>query len=632
MAVVQQLFAVVLFFVVITVSLGGILKKYEAVMKQQSLELGLYNSSDKVVILSNVNLKEIVLQQNHSSLVEFYNSYCGHCKRFAPTYKKLADELYPWRSVLRICAIDCAAEENNEICREYEIMAYPTMRYIGPHFTAGPQNYGTPLETQNLSEIKNNLAQWLVAENRTANITNWPNFQHVTESDVDTLFEGLGSQKEYVIVVYEPENSTIGVETILNFQRWSNVQVRRVTDNEIAAKLKIDSAKYKIATIDRKGNIVPYTSLADTSKAYTETISSFLNAQHFTELPEVVSSTAANLLLLAERQHENEEIVKEVKKNKHLVYQADLEMAIRGTIFNEVSKVGEISNDRLLALQRFLAVLNRYNPLGANGKIFITKLYEYVMQFNQQLSGKDFENEVTKLESQYKPIFSANHYVGCTGSQPSTRGFTCSVWQLFHYLTVQAARTEISQDPLEILQAMHGYIKHFFGCTNCAEHFQAMATKRKIWSTPNKDDAVLWLWAAHNEVNNRLAGDSTEDPLFPKIQFPSQSSCSGCYKQPISPATMETNWDKNAVLSFLKNIHNPEYISRYGVEHEELLQPTIEKLRQKRMIGNVFSDMDMRMGMLLYVFCIGMMVIAFKLFAFKGYRKKPYGHDLLGKV
>lgn len=158
-----------------------------------------------------------------------------------------------------------------------------------------------------------------------------------------------------------------------------------------------------------------------------------------------------------------------------------------------------------------------------------------------------------------------------------------------------------------------------------------MAATRKIWDVPTKDEAVLWLWESHNVVNKRLAGDSTEDPQFPKQQFPSASSCGQC--RLAGSKNEDIKWNRDAVLSFLKNIHNPQFISRYGVQHEELLHETLETMRQKRQISNVFSDMDMRMGMFLYAFCIVMMVVAFKLFAFKGgYRKKPYGHDVLGKV
>lgn len=32
------------------------------------------------------------------------------------------------------------------------------------------------------------------------------------------------------------------------------------------------------------------------------------------------------------------------------------------------------------------------------------------------------------------------NWVGCQGSEPHFRGFPCSLWILFHFLTVQAAR------------------------------------------------------------------------------------------------------------------------------------------------------------------------------------------------
>jgi len=132
----------------------------------------------------------------------------------------------------------------------------------------------------------------------------------------------------------------------------------------------------------------------------------------------------------------------------------------------------EISGEKLLALQRFLAVLQRYNPLSANGHQLVTKLKDYVVQFNDQLTGSQFEEELKRLESQLSPVYSSTHFVGCTGSSPRLRGFSCSLWTLFHFMTVQAASNDESQDPLEVLQAMHGYIKNFFGCTECSEHFQ----------------------------------------------------------------------------------------------------------------------------------------------------------------
>lgn len=54
---------------------------------------GLYNSSDDVVILNATNFKTNVYSSTRSWLVEFYNSWCGFCYRFAPTWKALASDI-----------------------------------------------------------------------------------------------------------------------------------------------------------------------------------------------------------------------------------------------------------------------------------------------------------------------------------------------------------------------------------------------------------------------------------------------------------------------------------------------------------------------------------------------------------
>lgn len=54
---------------------------------------GLYNASDDVVILNATNFKTNIYGSTKSWLVEFYNSWCGFCYRFAPTWKALASDI-----------------------------------------------------------------------------------------------------------------------------------------------------------------------------------------------------------------------------------------------------------------------------------------------------------------------------------------------------------------------------------------------------------------------------------------------------------------------------------------------------------------------------------------------------------
>lgn len=252
--------------------------------------------------------------------------------------------------------------------------------------------------------------------------------------------------------------------------------------------------------------------------------------------------------------------------------------------------------------------------------------------------GSQLAAKINELDTKWNPIFSSKRWVGCQSSVAGLRGFTCGLWQLFHYLTVQAANTDqVVDDPLEALHAIHGYVKHFFGCTDCSQHFQTMATKNKIWNVANKDDAVLWLWSAHNEVNQRLSGDATEDPVFPKIQYPPEETCLNCRNanRPIAQNrndSNEINWNRLEILLFIKRIYAPINFSRLGVDDESILPEYADSARSKRHIGNVISDIDVRMGIFLYACCMGIIIVAVKLFLKRGYRKKLYMHDILGKV
>ena len=75
---------------------------------------------------------------------------------------------------------------------------------------------------------------------------------------------------------------------------------------------------------------------------------------------------------------------------------------------------------------------------------------------------------------------------------------------------------------------MRFYIREFFSCGECRDHFVAMADESLEQNVTSTYQAVMWLWRAHNRVNMRLAGDVTEDPSYPKIQFPSPNMCAVC--------------------------------------------------------------------------------------------------------
>lgn len=85
----------------------------------------------------------------------------------------------------------------------------------------------------------------------------------------------------------------------------------------------------------------------------------------------------------------------------------------------------------------------------------------------------------------------------------------------------------------------------------------------------NHDQAILWLWMSHNQVNARLKKDISSDPIFPKIQFPPESMCAECRKPSESENTLETDpgygvpktkWNVRVLLEFLKEHYSPDNI------------------------------------------------------------------------
>ena len=78
-----------------------------------------------VRVLVGNNFESIVYDSSKDVLVEFYAPWCGHCKKLAPDYEKLAQEFKDVSSVI-ISKIDYTANE----VKGQSIRGYPTIKYF----------------------------------------------------------------------------------------------------------------------------------------------------------------------------------------------------------------------------------------------------------------------------------------------------------------------------------------------------------------------------------------------------------------------------------------------------------------------------------------------------------------------
>lgn len=129
-------------------------------------------------------------------------------------------------------------------------------------------------------------------------------------------------------------------------------------------------------------------------------------------------------------------------------------------------------------------------------------------------------------------------YRSCEGSKPFSRGFSCGLWTLFHSLSVNVPEQSnaFKYPGKTVLNGVRAYVRSYFSCQECRDHFVRMTnTSPEFKKTFSKDDAVVWLWWAHNRVNVRLSIEEANahqgDPFFPKKFFPTKEMCEACYNE-----------------------------------------------------------------------------------------------------
>lgn len=124
-------------------------------------------------------------------------------------------------------------------------------------------------------------------------------------------------------------------------------------------------------------------------------------------------------------------------------------------------------------------------------------------------------------------------------------------------------------------------------------------------------------------MNERLHGDFTEDENHPKIQFPSDEYCRVCRKK-------TGEWDKTEVLEFLRRHYSNRNVSEFGL-YESLPNARLIHARARQIFSG--GDAHLHIGVLAYVvIIICLMIVAVRFYFRRGYRKKLYTHDILGKV
>uniref|UniRef100_A0A8C7QF53 Sulfhydryl oxidase n=1 Tax=Oncorhynchus mykiss TaxID=8022 RepID=A0A8C7QF53_ONCMY len=516
-----------------------------------SLTTRLYSEEDPVVILTSATVKQTLVNSSTAWLVQFYSSWCGHCIQYSPTWKALAGDVKDWEHAIRIGVLDCAQENNFDICKEFGIHFYPTFRVCA---SQDLNHVGADRELQTVRQVMVNFLQNHTREDWPVSC---PPLEPYSSADILPLIGQKSNQ--YTAVIVENEDSYVGREVILDLMMYQGLTVKRALSSERSLTEKLGINSFPSAYLLHPNGTH---AILHVQKRLRFFFSSFLKL--LLGVHRKLSTSGAP-----------QELPVSLIFSRSKVYMADLESGLHYLLRVELATHQTLEGEELKTFKDFVTVVAKLFP----GRQSVVKLLETLLEWLVSLPLEkipfdailDLVNNKMRISGMF--LSDQLQWVGCQGSRVGLRGYPCSLWTLFHVLTVQAAsrpdalaNTGLEENPKAVLQTMRKYIVNFFGCQECGKHFEEMAVA-SLPQVKSVDQAVLWLWRKHNQVNGRLAGTMSEDPHFPKTQWPSPDLCPICHEEQDGIHV----WNEDKVLMFLKQHYGAANISpkhMYSSRHE----------------------------------------------------------------
>eukprot|EP00096_Caligus_rogercresseyi_P011264 TRINITY_DN4381_c0_g1_i1.p1 TRINITY_DN4381_c0_g1~~TRINITY_DN4381_c0_g1_i1.p1 ORF type:complete len:583 (+),score=160.69 TRINITY_DN4381_c0_g1_i1:391-2139(+) len=518
-------------------------------------ESPLYEPSDPLVILSRDNFSDKVHGSPTAWIVEFYSSWCGHCIRFAPTFKEFAGKVKNWKDIIQVGVLDCAQENNTGTCRDYDVGGYPTLKFFSPQANDSSKGVERQSYSKTMESLLKDTADYAASQKLLKD--SFPRMEAGRE--VDTAFQRHPQAK--VALFLNPDKYKYGASLFLNLRKklGNSIPLYLSSKNAILASFLLPGEKI-LRSLSIQGN-----TLEDDEKVILERL------------------RGMSVVETKEASHPDE------TRRRYKVFMSDLENALIYVFKQEVSTHAVIAGKQLSALQDFSEVLSKYFPGRTTTRRFLSEMKAWIFAHEDAVKGEELEGHFKALSERLGAFKDTpKGWVGCKGSSKRYGGYPCALWTLFHTLTVSHAGT--TSDGVatkhDVLDALRAYVKEFFGCRECAEHFQ----EEWFRDPPSKsvklpEDSILWLWRAHNKANVRLSGDPSDDPSYPKKNFPDSIHCPSC-------SLAGTSFNEPEVLKFLKKLYGPQ-ISFEGLSKESP-QPVFPSYEFKKPTREYawFSSMD----------------------------------------
>jgi len=122
--------------------------------KDTNARLRVVKAPSNVVDLDGSNFDKIVKDPSKDVLVEFYAPWCGHCKKLAPDYEKVANAFRGEKNIV-IAKVD--ADAHKEVGTKYGVTGFPTIKFY-PRNNKDGEDYSSGRDVDSFINFINDKA------------------------------------------------------------------------------------------------------------------------------------------------------------------------------------------------------------------------------------------------------------------------------------------------------------------------------------------------------------------------------------------------------------------------------------------------------------------------------------------
>ncbi|CAI5766136.1 sulfhydryl oxidase 1 [Podarcis lilfordi] len=502
----------------------------------QACGVSRYGPHDPLVELQPDTLQSLFFSRS-AWVVQFYARWSAASAAFAPTWRALAQDIKDWRPTLKLGVIDCGKMCNEKMCSDFEVTAYPTVKFLKPFSTYA----GDGIKLEEIKDDPQSLREAIITFAE-SHLTSWwsPDAPLLAPLSTTEFVDSI--QGRNVALIFEGEDSFLGREVILDMAQYKNIVVRRVlkSNAELVTRCKVTTFPSGFL-YSSKGSCTPIPLANNSRSFYTDFLRTLPGVQReiiYTSKPPIAETKATP---------DSWEVA-----DRTQLCMADLEYAVLCSLHRIEVSLANFTEERLSALKHYVHILAKYFPERSAVHNYLHKLEVWQeSNLSINISRNEWIEDLKAAKEGLNASFPETpDCVGCQGNIPGFESYLCSLQIIFHLLAVQEAlKSDGANSSSEVFPAAREFMTNFYFYSPAAKRFASLPAEF-ITEVKDQEEAIFQLWST-------FTGAESKDGEIPRTLWPPQDLCPSC-SEIVNEKIM---WKKAAVLNFLKKHFSMDNIS-----------------------------------------------------------------------